>query len=102
MHLAQQLGAKIIAEKEVYNVLPLGNDDGSDGYKIDYKSRLGRKTKYSVTAKGVIFSGGVMGTVPLLLELKDSTLPNLSDTVGHNVRTNNESLMLLTSTKKKF
>lgn len=100
LHLAQQLGAKIIAEKEVFNVLPLGNEDGSDGYKVDYKSSIGKKSKASVTTKGVIFSGGVMGTVPLLLKLKASTLPNLSDAVGKNIRTNNESLLLITSTDK--
>ncbi len=101
LHLAQQLGTEILAEKEVYNVSPLEKKDGSDGYKIEYKSRIGRNKKNSVTAKGIIFSGGVMGTVPLLLELKETSLPNLSDKVGSNVRTNNESLLLLTSTDKK-
>ena len=100
LFLAQQLGAKIVAEKEVFNVSPLGEKDGSEGYKIDYKSRIGSKKINSVTAKGVIFSGGVMGTVPLLLELKEASLPNLSNSVGSNVRTNNESLLLLTSTDK--
>lgn len=100
LHLAQQLGAKIIAEKEVYTISPLGKKDGAGGYKVAYKSKIGKKTVHSVTAKGIIFSGGVMGTVPLLLELKESSLPNLSNKVGCNVRTNNESLLLLTSTNK--
>jgi len=34
----------------------------------------------------------VLGTVPLLLKLKKTRLPNLSDQVGRMVRTNNESL----------
>jgi cholesterol oxidase len=100
LYLAQQLGATIIAEKEVINVLPLGNEDGSDGYAIKYKSKSGKKLKGKITAKGVIFSGGVMGTVPLLLELKDKSLPHLSDKVGCNIRTNNESLLVMTSTEK--
>ncbi|WP_456379449.1 GMC oxidoreductase [Lutibacter sp.] len=100
LYLAQQLGAEIIAEKEVYNVSPIGEKDGSEGYKIDYKLRVGKKKINTVTAEGVIFSGGVMGTVPLLLELKEASLPNLSNCVGKNVRTNNESLLLLTSTNK--
>ena len=100
LYLAQQLGAKIIAEKEVVNVSPIGNKDGSDGYTIKYKSKLGKKLKGKVTAKGVIFSGGVMGTVPLLLELKEKSLPNLSDKLGCNIRTNNESLLVMTSTEK--
>ena len=101
LYLAQKLGAKIIAEKEVYNIFPIGKEDGTDGYKIEYKSAFGRKKKESVTTKGVIFSGGVMGTVPLLLELKNKSLPKLSDSVGSNVRTNNESLLLITSTEKE-
>ncbi|MCX7549290.1 GMC oxidoreductase [Xanthomarina sp. F2636L] len=100
LYLAQQLGAEIIAEKEVFNVSVLKSKDGSEGYKIDYKSSIGEKNKTSITTKGVIFSGGVMGTVPLLLKLKETTLPNLSAAVGKNIRTNNESLLLITSTDK--
>lgn len=100
LHLAQQLGTTILAEKEVFNVKVLSAKNGDDGYKIEYKSSVGKKSKGSVTAKGVIFSGGVMGTVPLLLKLKDTSLPKLSKMVGGNVRTNNESLLLITSTDK--
>ena len=100
LYLAQQLGAKILAEKEVFNVTVLGAEDGSDGYKIEFKSSIGKKNLESVTAKGVIFSGGVVGTVPLLLKLKEKSLLNLSDCVGKNIRTNNESLLVVTSTYK--
>lgn len=42
-----------------------------------------------------------MGTVPLLLTLKAKrSLPNLSEKVGCNIRTNNESLLLVTSTDR--
>jgi cholesterol oxidase len=41
----------------------------------------------------VVFAGGVLGTVKLLLALKGSSLPRLSDRVGRDVRTNSESLM---------
>ncbi|APG64073.1 GMC oxidoreductase [Tenacibaculum todarodis] len=99
LHLAQQLGAKIIAEKEVFNVEALDKNDTSKGYTVNYKASIGRKKKESVTAKGVIFSGGVMGTIPLLLKLKDTSLKNLSDFVGKDIRTNNESLLSVTSTK---
>ncbi len=100
LYLAQQLGAEIIAETEVVNVFPIGKEDGSEGYKIKFKVKLGKKSKGEVITKGVVFSGGVMGTVPLLLELKDKSLPDLSDRVGSNIRTNNESLLVLTSTEK--
>ena len=97
LYLAQNLGAKITAEAEVYDVIPIDKDDGSDGYKISYKTK---RKKETLTTKGVVFSGGVLGTVPLLLKLKEKSLPNLSNTIGHNVRTNNESLVLVTSVKK--
>ncbi len=101
LFLAQQLGAEILAEKEVFNVITLNSTDGSEGYKVEYKSSIGKKARSSVTAKGIIFAGGVLGTVPLLLKLKQQSLPNLSDKVGCNIRTNNESLLLVTSTSKK-
>jgi cholesterol oxidase len=101
LFLAQQLGATIIAEKEVFNVTTINSTDGSRGYKVEYKTSIGKKATSAITTKGVIFSGGVLGTVPLLLKLKQHSLPNLSDKVGCNVRTNNESLLLVTSTDKK-
>lgn len=100
LYLAQGLGAKILAEKEVYDVAPLGKTNGTDGYKISFKASIGKKKEGNVTAKGVVFSGGVIGTVPLLLKLKEGSLPNLSNRIGCNVRTNNESLMAVTSTVK--
>ncbi len=100
LYLAQQLGAEILAENEVCDLFPLGDEDGSDGYEVLSKSTIRGKKKKSFTCRGIVFSGGVMGTVPLLLELKKKRLPGLSDMVGKNVRTNNESLLVITSTEK--
>ena len=99
LHLAQQQGAKIIAETEVVDVKPAGVNDGSEGYLISTtplnKKQAEAKVFYS---KGVIFAGGVMGTIPLLLKLKKSgSLKNLSSMLGRDVRTNNESLTSVTS-----
>jgi len=45
-------------------------------------------------AKGVVFSGGVMGSVRLLLECKKKGfLPRLSDHVGNFIRTNSEAIL---------
>jgi cholesterol oxidase len=102
LYLAQQLGAKIIAEREVYDILPMDGKDGATGYEVFFKNSLKRGGKQKVRTGHVIFSGGVMGTVPLLLQLKaKGSLPNLSHKVGCNIRTNNESLLLLTSTETK-
>ncbi len=100
LYLAQQLGATILAEKEVFEVRPL-NDNGNNGYEIKFKNALSLfSTADSVTAGGVIFAGGVTGTVKLLLKLKQTTLPLLSDMVGQGIRTNSESLIGVTSFDK--
>lgn len=101
LFLAQNLGADIMAEQEVIDVMPIKSSDGSNGYEVKFKS----STKFfgrtgSVKTKGIVFSGGVLGTVKLLLKLKRTSLPRLSDNVGNNVRTNNESLISVTNLSK--
>ncbi|MEO1053397.1 MAG: GMC family oxidoreductase [Bacteroidota bacterium] len=102
LFLAQQLGVEILAEREVFNILPLDGDRGATGYEVRFKNSLKRGGKEKVNAKHVVFAGGVMGTVPLLLKLKAmGSLPKLSEKVGCNIRTNNESLLVVTSTETK-
>jgi cholesterol oxidase len=97
LHLAQQLGAEILAEQEVTDVRPIGNPDGSDGYSVTLRDATRFfKTSKTLKTKGIVFAGGVLGTVALLLKLKKTSLPNLSDMVGKEVRTNNESLIAVT------
>ncbi|MEN8186148.1 MAG: GMC family oxidoreductase [Bacteroidota bacterium] len=103
LYLAQKNGAEILAEKKVVIVKPLKNKEGSDGYEVCYENATSifKKEKSSVKAKGVVFSGGVLGTVRLLLDMKSKNyLPNLSDKVGNHIRTNNENLSLITSRRK--
>jgi cholesterol oxidase len=102
LHLAQQLGTEIWAEKEVVDVKPL-SDDGGKGYEVSVKdsTKFFKKTK-TVKAKGIVFAGGVIGTVKLLLQLKQkASLPNLSDKLGTDIRTNNEALIPVTSIDNK-
>jgi cholesterol oxidase len=100
LYLAQKLGAEIKAETLVYNVIPQ-KEDGSEGYIIQYKDSLKRfPKKGQVKAKGVIFAGGVLGTMDLLLKLKESSLHRLSNTLGKGVRTNSESLIGVTTFDK--
>lgn len=102
LHLAQQLGVEILAENEVQDIIPIGEEDGSEGYLITFsKSTKFFSSAKSVTGNGIIFSGGVLGTVPLLLKLKSSSLPHLSDKVGDDIRSNNESLMLNVTLDRK-
>lgn len=100
LHLAQQLGVEISAENEVRSIKPLGAN-GVKGYEISFRKSTTYFSKtQTVKADGVVFSGGVMGTIPLLLKLKETTLPGLSSRVGHMIRTNNEALIYNTSTDK--
>jgi cholesterol oxidase len=100
LHLAQQLGCDIIAESEVFDIQAL-SEDGSGGYEVHYKDALSWfPKKGKVKTKGIVFSGGVLGTVKLLLNLKQSSLPNLSDKIGYGIRTNSESLIGVTTFDK--
>ena len=94
LYLAQQLGVEIISEQEVYDVVAKGKDDGSEGYFVKSKSSTSLfKKKFDFEANNVIFSGGVLGTMNLLVKLKEKSLPKLSNQVGNQILTNNESLI---------
>ncbi|MBK8625023.1 MAG: GMC family oxidoreductase [Saprospiraceae bacterium] len=100
LYLAKQLGARIIAEKEVIDILPIGKH-GESGYDVTYKNTFAWfSSTQKVKTKGVIFAGGVIGTVPLLLKLKIRSMPLLSDKIGYGIRTNSESLIGVTTFDK--
>ncbi len=91
LYLAEKEGVTVMEKSRVWNVIPLGTN-GADGYEIIIRATGGiRKT--ILRTRAFIFSGGVLGTIPLLLKLKRTTLPDLSDLVGAQVRTNNEALI---------
>ncbi len=99
LYLAQQLGVEILAEQEVVDVRPLSPSESSgvQGYEVTFQSSTRFfKKRQTVRTKGVVFAGGVLGTVKLLLKLRQTSLPNLSPMVGRDVRTNNESLIAVT------
>jgi len=102
LYLALQLGTVIQAESLVRDIIPLNGMDGSDGYRVVWvKSTDFIKRKQSLTCRGIVLAGGVLGTIPLLLKLKKQSLPNLSARIGHRVRTNSESLLCITSFDKQ-
>lgn len=102
LYFANKLGADIISDNEVTDVQPAGKADGSEGYFVSFTSSFpGGSEDFVVSANKVIFSGGVMGTIPLLHKLKDEkSLPNISDRLGDDVRTNNETLTTVTTFDK--
>ncbi len=100
LYLAEALGVHLMAEHKVTCVKPIG-ENRKQGYVVSYKSSTSWFAPVkSVEAKGVIFSGGVLGTIPLLLKLRKTTLPGLSPRLGEMIRTNNEALIYTTSTDK--
>lgn len=80
-----------MAETEVTALRP--GDNG--GYQVEIRSTFGKGSTETLEAPRVILSGGVMGTVPLLLAMKerDGGLPLLSPRIGQLVRTNSEALI---------
>ncbi|MCO5247868.1 MAG: GMC oxidoreductase [Chitinophagales bacterium] len=98
--LSQQLGTEIVANSLVYDIKPK-NEDGTQGYNIYYKESVKLfSKKYKVSTDNVILSGGVLGTVDLLLDLKKKSLPKLSNRIGYGIRTNSESLIGVTTYDK--
>lgn len=93
LYLAEKLGASIQERCQVNEILPLGNE-GEKGYMVRWRDSItksGRKGEYR--CHGVILAGGVLGTVPLLLRLRRSTMPRISSRIGRSVRTNSEHLV---------
>ncbi|MEE8341901.1 MAG: GMC family oxidoreductase [Candidatus Neomarinimicrobiota bacterium] len=91
LYLAEQLGAKIVSETRVIDVLPQMDDH----YQLTCKKVTGLFGKKKIFhSKGVIFSGGVMGTVKLLYQCQDNgSLSNISNKLGDVIRTNSETLV---------
>ncbi|RMF09274.1 MAG: GMC family oxidoreductase [Candidatus Neomarinimicrobiota bacterium] len=91
LYLAEQQGVRVLSQHEVTQLLPMAGG----GYLVQCRRVRGwRRPWRTFQARGVVLSGGVMGTVPLLLKLKTSgALPRLSGQLGHRVRTNSEALV---------
>ena len=105
LYFAEKNGAEVEAEVEVTDVRPWivdGERSSVHGpwsdarYAVTFRSstKLFKQTK-TVYAKNVIFAAGVMGTMKLLLTLRDvrKSLPKLSGRLGTMVRTNSEGLL---------
>tara|TARA_B100000959_G_C14869261_1_gene577637 strand:- start:163 stop:1164 length:1002 start_codon:yes stop_codon:yes gene_type:complete len=90
LYLAEKKGAEIIPEMEVYNIV---SSDG--GYIVNAKKSTGLlHSKTSFKCKKVVLSGGVMGSVKLLMKCKKSgALNNISNELGNFVRSNSEAIL---------
>lgn len=99
LYFARKNGAKVEAETLVDKV------QYQQGHYLvsTYQSTSWFKRKKKVyKSRGIIFAGGVLGTMDLLLKqkYKYKTLAKLSDTLGEGIRTNSEMLCGVTAKTK--
>jgi cholesterol oxidase len=91
LYLAEhRFGVSVLPETEVIGVRPAGK-----GYEIITRKSTGMQhPRNRILAGGVIFSGGVMGSVKLLKQCQAlGLLPKLSAQLGNYVRTNSEAIL---------
>jgi cholesterol oxidase len=100
LYLAEQLGCTILPDTEVHTVRPLPGG----GYRLEARTSEGwfRRVPRVFTADRVVLSGGVLGTISLLLEMQQDPdgLPDLSSRLGEYIRTNSESLICMVASKR--
>jgi cholesterol oxidase len=98
LYFAEQNGTDIRAEAEVTAIraLPDGQADGAR-YEVVYRKATAwrwQQTETVVRTRQVVVAAHVMGTLKLLFHSRDvtRTLPNISQRLGENVRTNSETI----------
>ncbi|MCZ2127406.1 MAG: GMC family oxidoreductase N-terminal domain-containing protein [Anaerolineales bacterium] len=94
LYFAEKNGAEILPEMEVVNVEPTTTAGARYAVTFHNSTKFFKRAR-TVYAKNVIFSAGVMGTMQLLLNLRDvkKSLPKLSAKLGTMARTNSEGLL---------
>lgn len=102
LYLAENVfGAKLLAETLVTKIEPLHEE-----YLVytESSTSLLNKNKRVFRARGIVCSGGVLGTLDLLLKQKyvTKTLANISDTLGDNILTNSEMLSGVAGADRKL
>ncbi len=99
LYLAERRGARVMPERTVIDIRPIGAADGSDGYEVE-SERSGawlRKERRVQRASGVVVAAGPLGTNKLLQRCRTSgSLPRVSARLGELVRTNSESILAVT------
>ena len=106
IYFAEKLGARILPEANVHNIVPLAPDQ-ADGahYDVAYSRTTAwfLHTGQQVRARNVIFSAGTLGTLSLLFHCREvsRTLPNISPRLGEIMRSNSEALLGMMSPDNK-
>ncbi len=99
--LAEREGLEIRTESEV---MAIRSVDG--GYIVEVREgrRPWPRRRRRYRAPRVVVAGGVLGTVPLLLRMRerDDALPDLSPVLGGYIRTNSEVLLGIVAPDKEM
>lgn len=95
LYFAEKQGVQIISEAKVSHISPLDHQ----GYAVHYQHPWKKDTSHTLTAKHVILSAGVIGTLEILFASKNyyKTLPSVSSALGDHVRTNSEAIVSIVS-----
>ena len=101
LYFARKFGAKVFSKTYVEKIEFINDKYHVHTYKTGSWFKSKRRTFIST---GIVFSGGVLGSVELLLKqkYKFKTLTMISKTLGQNVRTNSEMLCAVTSDSIKL
>jgi cholesterol oxidase len=99
LYFAEKRGARVMPERTVIDIRPLGSPDGAEGYEV-VTVRSGawlRKDRRVHRARGVVVAAGPLGTNKLLQRCRlEGSLPRISARLGELVRTNSESILTVT------
>jgi cholesterol oxidase len=97
---AEKMGLELIPETKAVKIT-----FKDDLYCVETKkiTSLFRK-KNTFKSRGIVIAAGTLGTLELLLKqkYKYKTLPNLSDTLGYELRTNAETLSAVSGAAEKL
>ncbi|HTZ64392.1 MAG TPA: GMC family oxidoreductase [Solirubrobacteraceae bacterium] len=99
LYFAEKRGARVMPERTVVDVRPLGAGSGEEGYEVE-SVRSGawvRKDRRVHRARGVVLAAGALGTNRLLQRCRlNGSLGRVSARLGELVRTNSESILTVT------
>ncbi len=99
LYFAERRGARVMAERTVLDIRPLGSTDGREGYEVE-SVRSGawlRRERRVQRVRGVVVAAGPLGTNKLLQRCRlHGSLPRISARLGELVRTNSESILTVT------
>jgi cholesterol oxidase len=101
LYFAEKYGADIL-EKTLATKIEY--HDNAYAVSTQDSTAWGKRKKSVFTSRGLIISGGVLGTMNLLLRQKYlfQSLPDLSNQLGENILTNSESLCGVSSADRKL